>query len=68
MGAEHALYHAAGTFYEHLQKFPGALFDAHGYVVFPTEHAYVSALGLHHGLKINVPEGIASLPGYIKMK
>ncbi len=34
VGAKHALYHRDGTWYECLEKFPGALFDPHGYILF----------------------------------
>lgn len=40
VGAAHALYREDGTWYHVLEKFPGALFDAHGYVLFETETAY----------------------------
>ena len=66
VGAKHPLYHKDGTFYEELRAFPGALFDPNGYVVFPTESAYWTAPGLNHGVMLNVPDGISSLPGYIK--
>lgn len=68
VGAKHALYHQDGTFYEHLREFPGALFDRNGYIVFPTEDAYLTAFGLHHGEKLNVPDGISSLHGYVKVR
>lgn len=68
VGALHALYHHDGTFYQHLHKFPGALFDRSGYVVFETESSYRSAAGLHHGQKLNVPGGISSLTGYTRKR
>jgi 5-methylcytosine-specific restriction protein A len=68
VGAKHPLYHRDGTFYEQLREFPGALFDRNGYVVFSTEKKYLTAPGLHHGEKLNVPEGISSLHGYIKKR
>ena len=34
VGAKHALYHKDGTWYERLEKFPGALFDPYGYILF----------------------------------
>jgi DNA-binding MurR/RpiR family transcriptional regulator len=68
VGAKHALYHEDGTFYEQLTAFPGALFDRNGYVVFSTEMAYLGAPGLNHGVKLNVPDGISSLQGYINKK
>ena len=69
IGARHALYHEAGHFYEHLKRFPGALFDAHGYVVFETEEAYKQCSQLRHTKKLNlkVTGGISSIFGYVKM-
>ena len=61
-----ALYHEDGKFYEELKAFPGALFDRDGYVVLSTEASYLTAPGLNHGVKLNVPDGISSLSGYIK--
>ncbi len=68
VGAKHALYHEAGTFYERLTRFPGALFDHNGYVEFKTEKAYLNTPGLRHGIRLNVPNGISSLRGYVKMR
>src|SRR5687768_16085757 len=34
VSVRHALYHRDGTWYNNLRRFPGALFDPHGYVVF----------------------------------
>lgn len=66
VGAEHALYHRHGTFYENLSRFPGALFDACGYVVFEAEAEYRSSPHLRIGEKLNVPDGISSIPGYVR--
>lgn len=66
VGARDAKYHQAGTFFEHLRAFPGALFDTSGYVLFATEHDYRGTPGLNHGRKLNVREGISSLPGYVR--
>jgi 5-methylcytosine-specific restriction protein A len=68
VNAKHPLYHRDGTFYEHLEEFPGALFDAEGYVLFDTEEAYRQCPYLHIGVKVNVPEGIRSIPGYIRRR
>ena len=65
---EHALYHSDGTFYENLNRFPGVLFDPYGYVMFRTEEEYRSCPYLSIGQKLNVPLGIASIPGYKKMR
>ena len=67
VGARHALYHQAGHWYDHLKRFPGALFDAHGYVVFETEEAYKQCSQLRHGKQLNVTGGVSSIFGYVKM-
>ena len=64
----HALYHREGTFYENIRRFPGALFDYHGYVVFQTEQDYQKSTYLLKGQKLNVPSGISSIPGYIGVR
>lgn len=64
IGAKHALYRANGTWYHRLTAFPGALIDAHGYILFATEQDYVQCQGLHIGKQIGVPHGIARIPGY----
>ena len=64
----HALYHQDGTFYENLQDFPGALFDANGYVIFKTEQEYNNCSYLDIGQKLNVHHGISSIPGYKRMR
>jgi 5-methylcytosine-specific restriction protein A len=68
VGAEHALYHKDGTFFNELIYFPGALFDANGYVRFDTEDDYWRSPELHHGQRLNVPDGISSLPGYVRKR
>lgn len=62
----HALYHQGGTFYENLQQFPGALFDPTGYVVFETFEEYRKSPYLRIGRKLNVPQGISAIPGYVR--
>src|SRR5260370_42522007 len=37
VGARHALYRESGDWYHVPRRFPAALFDAHGYVLFETE-------------------------------
>ena len=66
VNAQHALYHRDGTFYENLTRFPGALFDPDGYMIFKTEGDYLNSSYLKIGQKVNVPGGIASIPGYIR--
>lgn len=66
--ARHSLYHKEGTFYENLRRFPGALFDYNGYVIFETEQDYRTSPYLLIGQKLNVPRGISSIPGYMKRR
>ena len=68
VGAKHALYHREGCWYNNLARFPGALFDPNGYVVFATENAYQTSRHLRITQETNVPNGIASIPGYVRMK
>ena len=71
VGAQHALYRANGTWCHWLQRFPGALFDANGYVRFETEDDLLGCSGVRVGERanwLNVPDGIASLPGYVTVQ
>lgn len=68
VGAQHALYSERGTWYHNLERFPGALFDANGYILFNSKREYENCRHLNIGEELNVPGGIASIPGYIKMK
>jgi 5-methylcytosine-specific restriction protein A len=67
VGAKHALYHRDGCWYNNLEDFPGALFDPKGYVLFETEQEYRSSRHLRITQETNVPDGISSMPGYIRM-
>lgn len=66
VGARHALFSRDGTWYENLERFPGALFDPKGYVLFKTEEEYRKNAHVRVGKKTNVPGGIASIPGYMR--
>jgi 5-methylcytosine-specific restriction enzyme A len=73
VGARDCKYHKDGTFYMGLDIFPGALFDTHGYILFKTEEeyrrcSYLAFTDSINGEKINVHQGISSIPGYRKMK
>ena len=67
VGARHALFHRGGTWYNNLERFPGALFDPHGYVLFRTEDEYRRNPKVRVTQETNVPDGISSLSGYIRM-
>ena len=69
VGAAHPLYRKDGTWYHCLERYPGALFDEKGYILFPTEDDLHACPGItikkeHNHL--HVPSGIAALPGYKK--
>lgn len=68
VGAKHALAHKDGNWYEYLERFPGALFDIAGYVIFRSNREYVNCKYLAFGKKVHVPKGISNMPGYIKVK
>lgn len=65
IGAKHALYRYDGKWYHHLKDFPGALFDANGYIVFESEDAYLTCEYLQHAQDLHIPVGISSIPGYV---
>lgn len=67
INVRHALYRENGTWYHHLERFPGALFDANGYILFQTEAEYRSCKYLRLGKHLHVPEGIYSIPDYIRI-
>jgi hypothetical protein len=66
VGAEHALYRESGDWYHCLDKFPGALFDRYGYVLFKTQREFLSSRYLHIGERVHVPGGISQIPGYVR--
>jgi hypothetical protein len=57
-------YHVDGDWYEILTQFPGALFDAHGYVIFENEDDFRRRSEIQIGRTIHVIGGISNLPGY----
>ena len=64
VGAVQSHYHIDGTWYKNLTLFPGALFDADGYIKFETEEDYFGCEKLKIKEETNVYEGIRSIPGY----
>jgi hypothetical protein len=69
ISARHALYREDGTWYHLLERFPGALCDAHGYILFATRQALEASPGVligEGGNWLNIPAGIANLPGYVR--
>ena len=67
--ASQSLYSDTGTFYENLKRFPGVLWDKHGYLKFQSEGDYLRSPYLQVGVKLNVPNGgISSVPGYVRVR
>lgn len=68
LGAAQPYYFHSGNWYHRLKKFPGALIDKNGYILFATEQEYRSTPGVDISTtsdnQVHVPAGIASLPGY----
>lgn len=67
VNARHALYREDGRWYHLLEQFPGALFDAYGYIVFKTREEYENCTYLSIGNEINIRDGISSIPGYVRV-
>jgi hypothetical protein len=69
VGAKHCLYSKDGTWYHRLEHFPGALFDASGYLLFESEEDLATCPGVQlgpHPNQIHVYAGIASIAGYVR--
>lgn len=68
VGAAHALYIHDGHWYHQLKRFPGALFDRNGYILFGTKEEYLACPYLSIGKQISVPKpGISAIPGYVRV-
>ncbi|MFA7267826.1 MAG: HNH endonuclease [Sterolibacterium sp.] len=67
LNVNHALYRKTGDWYHQLKRFPGALLDSDGYVVFETEDAYRSCPELRIRQDVGVPEGISKILGYTRV-
>ncbi len=65
--AKHSLSRRDGKWYQHLTDFPGVFHDLNGYVLFETETEYKNSPYLQHGATVHVPNGIASVPGYVRV-
>lgn len=66
--ADQVRYHKDGMFFMPVDKFPAALCDPNGYILFKTKEEYEKSSHLDLGSRINVRRGIWKIPGYIKMK
>lgn len=70
----HALYRRTGDWYHVLRRFPGALFDGTGYLLFDSEAAYLDFLIDRHNLGVkqtvetntlSIKKGIRFHPSYV---
>lgn len=68
IGAVHALYHKDGTWFHVLERFPAALCDPQGYVLFADREQYLNSPYLHVGERTAVPSGVSQMPNYIRME
>jgi hypothetical protein len=71
IGAVQARYRENGVWYHPLDQFPGALFDANGYVLFRSDSDYAGCDRVKKGPDpnhIHVRGGISSLPSYVPLK
>ena len=71
VGALHALYRKDGTWYNLLERFPGALFDSNGYILFDTRTDFENfrhRQGVSGRKQIYVQDGIASHTNYIRVR
>jgi hypothetical protein len=68
VGAAQVRYSDDGHWYATLTRFPAALFDARGYVLFPTEEEYRTSPHMSIGKQISVPKpGISAIPGCVRV-
>jgi 5-methylcytosine-specific restriction enzyme A len=67
VNARHALYHRDGKWFEVLKRFPGALFDPGGYVLFESERQYKTCPQLRITKKTNVRGAIVDIPSYVRV-
>lgn len=68
LNVRHALYRKTGDWYHQLERFPGALLDAEGYVIFETREAFHACSRLRIKQDVSVLEGgIKLIPGYTRV-
>jgi hypothetical protein len=73
LNVQQALYRKTGDWYHQLTKFPGALLDSDGYIIFESEEAFRACSQLRigknprrHGGWVSAPLGIKAIPGYVE--
>ena len=64
--AKHALYSNDGTWYHQLKRFPGALCDSEGYILFATRTAFEDCVFLRIQQDVGCRGGIQQIPGYVR--
>ena len=65
VGAQQSRYSEWGNWYSKLTKFPGALFDSKGFILFRNEEDYLNCPALEIRKQVNVTNGISSIAGYV---
>jgi 5-methylcytosine-specific restriction protein A len=66
IGAKHTLYSHDGTWYHQLTRFPGALCDSEGYVLFRTKDSFEVCPYLRINQDVRCRGGIQQIPDYIR--
>lgn len=66
--AQQVRYHKDGTFFMPVDKFPAALCDPDGYILFNTQREYETSQYVEIGNRVNVRHGIKRVPGYIQVR
>ena len=67
-GAAQARYSDDGHWYATLTRFPAALFDATGYVLFASEEEYRTSPHIRIGKQISIRKpGISAIPSYVRV-
>jgi hypothetical protein len=68
VGATQVRYSHDGHWYATLTRFPAALFDAYGYVLFAAEEEYRNTPQISVGKQLSVRKpGISGIPGYVRV-
>jgi hypothetical protein len=62
--ARHALYSKDGNWFIRFRRFPEALLDPNGYILFQTENEFLECSYLRIRQRVHVPGGISNIPGY----
>jgi hypothetical protein len=64
----HSLFSKTGTWFNRLERFPGALCDPFGFVRFETEAEYLNCSAIRVGKRTNVTGGIGRLRRYVRAR